>query len=305
MDMAKPFVKWAGGKRQLISQIVGKLPQGFGEEKFRKYAEPFVGGGALLFHLFKHNLIDEAYISDNNPEIINVYLTIKNDVEGLIKQLQILQDEYDSAKGNPEERRIDYFEHRDEFNNMNLRMLEDETTKRAAYFIYLNKTGFNGLFRVNKKGGFNVPPSSLKDKTFLDENNLTEVSEVLQNVKIHHGDFQACENWVDSDTFVYFDPPYRPLTKTSFTTYSSHSWNDDTEQIRLANFVKKLAKDLKLMISNSNPEEVNDGDPFFAEQFPDNQGFFRTPVQAKRSINSKGDGRGQVSELIITNYKIR
>lgn len=303
--MAKPFVKWAGGKRQLLSQIVEKLPQGFGEGTFRKYAEPFVGGGALLFHLFKHNLIDEAYISDNNPEIINVYLTIKNDVEGLIKQLQILQDEYDSAKDNPEERRIDYFEHRDEFNDMNLRMLENETTKRAAYFIYLNKTGFNGLFRVNKRGGFNVPPSSLKDKTFLDENNLKEVSRVLQNVKIHHGDFQACESWVDSNTFVYFDPPYRPLTKTSFTTYSSHSWNDDKEQIRLANFVKKLAKGLKLMISNSNPEDVNDGDLFFAEQFPDNQGFFRTPVQAIRSINSKGDGRGQVSELIITNYKIR
>ena len=271
--MAKPFVKWAGGKRQLISQIVEKLPLGFGEGTFRKYAEPFVGGGALLFHLFEHNLIDEAYISDNNPEIINVYLTIKNDVEGLIKQLQILQDEYDSAKGNPEERRNDYFKHRDEFNDMNLRMFESETTKRAAYFIYLNKTGFNDYLELIKKVHL-TPPSSLKDKTFLDENNLKEVSKVLQNVKIHHGDFQACENWVDSDTFVYFDPPYCPLTKTSFTTYSSHSWNDDKEQIRLANFVKKLAKGLKLMISNSNPEDVNDGDPFFAEQFPDNQGFF-------------------------------
>jgi DNA adenine methylase len=168
--------------------------------------------------------------------------------------------------------------------------------------IYLNKTGFNGLFRVNKKGELNVPPAGGNDKNFLDIENLRSVSKVLRNVKILQGDYTICEDLIENNTFVYFDPPYRPLKSTSFTTYSTHVF-DDKEQERLANFAVNLGnKGAKVMLSNSDPKNVDPNDDFFDNLYSMENGFKIDRVQAIRAINSKGDGRGRISELLIMNY---
>tara|TARA_B110000881_G_scaffold55890_1_gene47690 strand:+ start:151 stop:1062 length:912 start_codon:yes stop_codon:yes gene_type:complete len=303
--MAKPFVKWAGGKRQLLDKLTNTLPQNFGTIIPGSYAEPFVGGGAMMFKLFEMKLIEKAVICDFNEELILVYNTIKEDVVGLIQELSTLKKEYDSLE--LDARRELYFQLRDEFNKSKISTdfsnLSPKWAKRASLFIFLNKTGFNGLYRVNKSGYFNVPPSNMADKDFVQKENLLQVSAVLANVTILHGDYQKCGEYLEKDWFVYFDPPYRPISATSFTTYSSHKWGDDKEQIRLADFCKELNEiSVNILVSNSDPKQVNPSDLFFEEQYLAAQGFQIKSVDARRAINSKGDGRGKVKELLISNY---
>jgi DNA adenine methylase len=303
--MAKPFLKWAGGKRQLLDKLFNTLPRDFGSKSQCHYAEPFVGGGAMLFKLFEMKLIEKAVICDFNEELILVYKTIKENVVGLIQELSILKKEYDPLDLNT--RRELYFRLRDEFNDSkkttDFSNYSSKWLKRASLFIFLNKTGFNGLYRVNKSGYFNVPPSNMADKDFVQKENLLQVSTVLANVTILHGDYQKCSEYLEKDWFVYFDPPYRPISATSFTTYSSHKWGGDKEQIRLAEFCKKLNEiNVNILVSNSDPQQVNPEDLFFQEQYLATQGFQIKSVDAIRAINSKGDGRGKVKELLISNY---
>jgi DNA adenine methylase len=302
--MARPFIKWAGGKRQLMDHIISNLPTTFGKGEFRKYAEPFVGGGAVMFKLFELKRIDEAIIIDYNSDLILTYEVIKNDIEMAIEKLTSLQNDYDAF--NYEQRKEQFFKIRTKFNS-NIHddksyFTREEKAIHASRFIFLNKVGFNGLYRVNSNGEFNVPPSDLKKKVIFEDSNLRAASQVLEKVEIYQGDFSECEDKIDNNTFVYFDPPYKPITKTSFTAYANSNFND-VQQKRLADFCVVLTKNgVKIMTSNSNPKQNDDSCTFFDDIYDGKDGFSITPVQAIRSINSKGSGRGKVSELIITNY---
>ncbi len=292
---AKPFIKWAGGKGQLLPTIRKFYPSGLGMT-IRKYCEPMVGAGAVLFDILNTYEMDEVYICDTNVELINVYKAVKNNVIELIELLSEYENEH--LKRADEERKEYYYQQRERFNAEIQQPRKENSLLRAALFIYLNKTCFNGLFRVNKKGLFNVPMGSYKNPTICDVENLKKTSELLQCVTIISGDYTCIENIIDENTFVYFDPPYRPLTKTAeFTSYNADDFNDE-DQVKLAEFIKSL-KVAKVMASNSDPKNVDENDEFFDDLYVD-LNIYR--VSANRAINSKGKGRGKVSELLITNY---
>lgn len=305
--MAHPFIKWAGGKRQLLDELVNLAPDDLSAIGNRSYAEPFIGGGAFLFKLFELDYIDRAIICDFNKDLILTYRTIKNDVEGLIKVLTKLNKEY--TNHSVQERRSAYFEHRKEFNKSREIIDYDANNGidvvQAALFIYLNKTGFNGLYRVNGIGEFNVPPSNLANKDFTQDANLRDVSKVLQSVDIYCGDYQSSLSELPKNCFVYFDPPYRPLTKTSFTTYAGMNWSDDSQQIRLAKFCKQLhLSGHRFMMSNSDPTQCEEGggQQFFHNLFPE-PSFNIQSVDAIRAINSNGKQRGPVKEILVRNFE--
>lgn len=262
-ESAHPFIKWAGGKGQSLETLKANLPRGLGET-ITKYAEPFVGGGALLFSLLSEYRFKEVYVSDNNRELMNAYTVIKEDVDGLIKLLGDYQLEYDLISDL--DRDEFYYEKRESFNGIPL--AEETKTEKAALFILLNKTCFNGLYRVNKKGEFNVPAGKYKNPLICDENNLKKVSSLLKNVNIVCGDYKECYNFADKNTLVYFDPPYRPLNTTSaFTAYTENGFGDD-DQKELAAFYKSLSdKGAFVMLSNSDPKNANENDTFFDELY--------------------------------------
>ena len=290
-----PFVKWAGGKGQLLDVLKANLPDGIGTT-ITKYAEPFIGGGALFFALLNEYSFDEVYINDNNKELINAYLTIKDNCELLLNELQILQKSYEKLDIN--EQQVFYYTQRDKFNELPLD--ESTSTVKAALFIFLNKTCFNGLYRVNKSGKFNVPAGKYKNPLICDKENLMNISKRLQNVIMRSCDYHDVESFADERTLVYFDPPYRPLTVTSsFTSYTENQFNDD-DQIELAKFYKTLSnKGVKVLLSNSDPHNVNYEDNFFDDLFCE---FNIQRITAGRSINSKAEKRGNVTELLIKNY---
>lgn len=290
--IVKPFIKWAGGKNQLLNELVKKLPfENY--NNITKYAEPFVGGGAVLFYILNNYNIKEVYISDINSKLIVTYKMIKKNVDELIIKLEKIQEEYLILDENS--RKIYYLEKRKEFNLSNLNDIDI-----ATLFIFLNKTCFNGLYRVNKKGEFNVPMGKYKKPLICDRENLKQVSNKLKNVKIICGDYKKSIKFIDSDTFVYFDPPYRPINITSsFTAYTKDSFTDN-EQIELAKYIDKLTeKGAKIMLSNSDPKNVNKNDAFFDELY-NKYNIFR--VKAKRTINSNASSRGEIDELVIINY---
>lgn len=232
----KPFLKWAGGKGQLLKEIEKYYP--FDNVVITKYAEPFVGGGAVLFDILSKYNLEEIYISDINAELINTYTIVRDYIEELIKLLKKYQLEYVPLEA--EERKSYYMAKRERFNDLKVNDNETESIEKAALMIFLNKTCFNGLFRVNKKGLFNVPMGSYKNPLICDEKNLRAVSDKLQSVKIVCGDYRNSAEFIDEHTFVYFDPPYRPLTETAnFTAYTENLFNDD-EQIELARFVDDM-----------------------------------------------------------------
>ncbi len=288
-----PFLKWAGGKRQLLPVINDNLPPELKSGKISKYIEPFVGGGAVLFDLLQKYKFKEVIINDYNENLINLYKAIKNDANLIINNLGLISDEY--LQLGEEHRKEYYYFIREAFNNAS-----DDSIEKSVYFLFLNKTCFNGLYRVNSKNQFNVPHGRYKNPTILDKDGLINISKILSNVKITHGDFANVEQYVDDSTFVYLDPPYRPLNNTSsFTSYSSNGF-DDNEQIRLANFFDILnEKRAKLMLSNSDPKNTDADDIFFDDLY---EKYNITRVEAKRAINSNPDGRGKLTELLITNY---
>lgn len=291
---AKPFIKWAGGKGQLLPTIKKFQPPLLGTA-IKKYCEPMVGAGAVLFDILNTYEMDEVYICDTNMELINAYNVVKNNVDELIELLITYENEH--LKRSDENRKEYYYLQRELF-NIEIQKVANNSLLRAALFIYLNKTCFNGLYRVNRKGLFNVPMGSYKNPKICDIDMLRRASELLQGVTILHGDYTCVEKYIDESTFVYFDPPYRPLTKTAeFTSYTTDEF-DDNAQIRLAEFIKSLGR-AKVMASNSDPKNVNEDDNFFDNLYA---GLNIYRVTANRAINSQGKGRGKINELLITNY---
>jgi DNA adenine methylase len=299
---AKPFLKWAGGKRQLLDELDTRLPPGVREGKIKTYIEPFVGGGAVYFHANNIYTFDACHIYDINEELTLAYTVIKNDIEDLIAILRDVEVEYLSLDS--EGRKECFYRIRNRYNEAKHSIRWDTYSKdwilRAANLIFLNRTCFNGLFRVNSKGEFNVPFGRYKNPTILHEEVLRNDSLILENTTIHQGDFSDCARWVDEETFVYFDPPYRPLNQTSsFTSYSKDGFGDD-DQRRLAEAFRRLdSRGAKLMLSNSDPKNEDPNDHFFDDLYA---GYSIDRVPARRMINRDGDRRGEIYELIITNY---
>jgi len=284
----KPFLKWAGGKSQLLDEIEKYYPS-----KIDKYCEPFVGGGAVLFDLLSKFQPKEVLINDINPELTNCYTQIKNNVSDLIEVLSDWQEKY--LASSPEERKSVYFEKRNRFNE--LIQTKENTVEKAALMIYLNKTCFNGLYRVNAKGLFNVPSGVYKNPGICQAETLQSVSKALQNVQISTGDYKQTQNFIDAKTFVYIDPPYRPLTQSaSFTSYAKDGFGDK-EQVELGNFVSLIhGMGTKVLLSNSDPKNTDKNDNFFDDLYG---AYEINRVHASRMINSKANGRGEITELMV------
>lgn len=300
---AKPFMKWAGGKGQLIEQMQAFFPPEMLTGEIHRYAEPFVGSGALFFHVVQRYRVKEYFLSDVNDELILAYKTIQRDVEGVIRKLEHMQEEY--YRMSPPSREEKFYSVRHEFNQKRAKThfesFSPAWVKRTAEIIFLNRTCFNGLFRVNAKSEFNVPFGRYKKPIICSPENLRAVSRALQETEIICGDFAKCEAFVDDSTFVYFDPPYRPISKTaSFTSYSNHDFGEG-EQRRLAEFYKHLDRDkhAKLMLSNSDPKNENPQDDFFDDIYRD---YRIVRVKANRMINCDATKRGKINELLVMNY---
>ncbi len=287
---AKPFVKWAGGKTQLIDEIDARLPKKEIEAgEIDTYVEPFVGGGAVFFHIAQNYPQFKRFcLLDVNEDLVNCYNEITDNVESLVAKLRRLEREF--LRLGQAARKDFYYRIRERLN----------ADREPAKLIFLNKTCYNGLYRVNRKGAFNVPFGGYKQPTICDRENLTNASALLQNAEIICGDFEESATYIDETAFVYFDPPYRPLSRTaSFTSYAKEAF-DEEAQIRLAQFCRQIdAKGAKFLLSNSDPKNEDPNEFFFEEQY---EGFGIQTVKASRVINCKSSGRGQINELLITNY---
>lgn len=297
MEIVKPFVKWAGGKGSLIPQLTNFYPFELKNGEIKSYVEPFVGGGAVLIDILQKYNVELAYAFDTNRDLINCYNVIKANVEELIKCLKEKEEKY--IKLEDDNRQKYFYQIRNDYNSYNNN--GELNVKRASEFIFLNKTCFNGLYRVNKSGEFNVPFGKYKNPKICDTNNLRNLSKLFENVTFQYGDYKESSQYIDNETFAYFDPPYRPLSITSaFTSYTKEDFNDNNQK-ELAKYFKELDHKLaKLMLSNSNPKNVNKDDTFFETIY---KGFNINEVSAKRMINSNAKGRGEISELLITNYE--
>lgn len=295
IQIAKPFIKWAGGKTQLITEIEKALPSNLTNNKFT-YIEPFVGSGAILFWMLNNfPNIEKAVINDINIDLINTYRTIASKPNELISILHQLQNEFHLLDFDIEQKKEYYYQKRELYNKR-----KEEQIAQSALFIFLNRTCFNGLYRVNKNNAFNVPIGSYKKPTICDEKNILAVSNVLQKVEILCGDYEQTLNNANTNAFFYFDPPYKPLSETSsFNSYATDEFNDK-EQIRLRNFCSVLEnKGYKWMLSNSDVNGKESNNSFFDEIYSE---FAISRVKAKRMINSDPKKRGELNELLITNY---
>ena len=297
----KPFLKWAGGKTQLLPQLNELLPTKLKANAIKTYIEPFVGGAAMFFNLYKSYDFKMVYLFDTNQELIILYNVIKNDLELLIKELSDISKEYFSLS--EQKRNAYYYTRRNEYNNfdktIDANIYNQKFIRRAALTIFINRTCFNGLYRVNSQNNFNVPVGKYKNPRILDEENLRNVSATLQIANIKHCDFSETLKYTDSDTFIYYDPPYRPISKTSaFTAYSANDF-DDNEQLRLKKLFDACHKKGALqMESNSDPTNYIK-DTFFDDLYTD---YKIHRVKASRIINSNAKKRGPIRELVITNY---
>ena len=292
---AKPFLKWAGGKTQLIKEIRNRLPKDFENLKYT-YIEPFVGSGAVLFWLINNfPNIEKAIINDINRDLINTYKVVSTQPDALISVLSTMQSEYHSLD-TLQEKKAEYYYHKRE--NYNLRNTDNIT--QAALFIFLNRTCFNGLYRVNKSNAFNVPMGSYKKPTICDKENILAASKALQKVEILSGDYEKTEEHAGENSFFYIDPPYKPLnTTSSFNSYAKDEFNDQ-QQIRLRDFCAKIdSMGFQWMLSNSDVKDVDENTSFFDELYSE---FNIERVKATRRINSKAEKRGELNELLITNY---
>lgn len=295
MALAKPFIKWVGGKGQLIEQLDAQLPADFGDWKDVTYIEPFVGGGAMLFYMLQqYPNIRHAVINDINPDLTTCYRTVRDMPEKLITALAEIQKAYNALE--TEEGRKDFFlAVRDRYNEKNLDPLEN-TTK----FFFLNRTCFNGLYRVNKKGLFNVPFGKYTNPQICDPSTIRKDSELLQRVEILTGDFEVTFDYAQGNTLFYFDPPYRPLSDTSsFNDYAKEAFNDDA-QIRLKEFCDRINESgFHFMLSNSDCKGKNEDDNFFDVLY---EAYNIKRVWALRSINSNPSKRGKLTEILVHNY---
>lgn len=299
---AKPFLKWAGGKGKLLPIINKQLPQGIHKGEIKTYIEPFLGGGAVYFNLNKQYNFDRVILNDTNIELIATYRTVKEKVESLIIELTKLEQTF--LTKDVVDRQTMYYEIRTKFNQekttIDYTKVDSFVIQHSAHLIFLNKTCFNGLYRENSKGEFNVPFGDYKNPTICDVDNLRNCSFALQRVELISMDFEQLDRYITPDTFIYLDPPYRPLSNTaSFNNYHRTPFNDDSQK-RLAEWAEKIdAKKALFMLSNSDPKNTDPTDNFFDNLY---HSFTIKRVRASRSINSKASNRGAINELIIKNY---
>ncbi len=300
--IAKPFLKWAGGKSQLLGKFYGFYPEELKNGMINHYYEPFIGGGAVFFDVAQRFNIKSAYLYDINQELILTYLVIQQDVNRLIEILNSFQKKYE--KFDEKAQSEFYYQIRGEFNRNLLKTdfskYNEDWIVRAAQIIFMNKTCFNGLFRFNQSGEFNVPAGRYKNPKILDEQNLVLASKLLQIAEIKNAGFETIENDIVENSFVYFDPPYRPISKTSgFTAYSKFKF-EDAEQKRLAELFHRLnQKGIRQMLSNSDPKNIDPDDHFFDEMYNE---FNISRIPARRMINSNATKREAINEIIVTNY---
>lgn len=295
MAKAKPFIKWVGGKGQLIEQLEALLPADFAERKNVTYIEPFVGGGAMLFYMLQtYPNIKSAVINDINPDLTLCYQVVRDNPAELIKSLNAIQAEY-YALQTEEDRKIFFLQQRERFNSKMLSKIDNTTL-----FFFLNRTCFNGLYRVNKAGKFNVPFGKYVSPTICDEATIYADSELLQKVDIMTGDFEQTFEKIENNTFFYFDPPYRPLSNTSsFNDYAKEDFNDSA-QIRLKQFCDRLnAVGVDFMLSNSDCLG-KDGDRFFDDLYIK---YRIERVLASRNVNAIASKRGKITEIVVKNYR--
>ncbi|MGM9830655.1 MAG: DNA adenine methylase [Paludibacteraceae bacterium] len=292
---AKPFVKWVGGKTQLIDQLEALLPADFDQWENVTYIEPFVGGGAMLFYMLqKHPNIKSAIINDINPDLTTCYKVVRDEPVALVKALQYLQEEY--YKLSTEEARKAFFmDRRDEFNTKQL-----DPIRNTTLFFFLNRTCFNGLYRVNKAGLFNVPFGKYETPTICDPITIYADSELLQRVEILTGDYQQTLSYAKGNTLFYFDPPYRPLSNTSsFNDYTKEAFND-MAQCRLKSFCDQVQNaGYKFMLSNSDCFNTPLKDRFFEDLYLE---YIIERVLASRSVNANPAKRGKLQEILVHNY---
>jgi DNA adenine methylase len=299
---ARPFVKWVGGKTQLIPQLDSVLPKRIKSGTIKTYIEPFVGGGALFFHIAQTYHIERFILADNNIDLILAYWTIRERVGQVITALHDLQTKYINL---PEPKREEqYYNVRKLFNetksHIDPAVFSQSWVERTVQLIFLNKTCFNGLFRVNSAGQFNVAFGKYDNPKICDADNLVQVSNILRRAQIMLCDFQGILSFVDENSFVYIDPPYRPISTTAnFTAYSASTFTA-LDQQRLANFCAAVSESgANQLISNSDPANHDPEDRFFEHNYP---GFRIVRTSANRMINCKADKRGKINELMILNY---
>lgn len=295
MAKAKPFIKWVGGKGQLIEQLEALLPADFTERENVTYIEPFVGGGAMLFYMLQtYPNIKSAVINDINPDLTLCYQVVRDTPTELIDSLKEIQSQYYALK-TEEERKTFFLEQRDRFNTKSLNAIDN-----CTLFFFLNRTCFNGLYRVNKAGKFNVPFGKYVTPKICDAATIYADSKMLQKVEIMTGDFEQTFDKIEGNTFFYFDPPYRPLSNTSsFNDYTKEDFNDEA-QIRLKLFCDRLNEiGVNFMLSNSDCLGKNGTDRFFDDLFIN---YKIERVWASRNINSVASKRGKLTEIVISNY---
>ena len=288
---AKPFIKWVGGKSQLIEQLEAKLPADFDNWENVTYIEPFVGGGAMLFYMLQtHPNIKSAIINDINEDLTTCYKVVKQSPDTLVESLKQIQKEYYSLQ-NEDTRKQFFLLMREEFNTKQLNPIDNTTL-----FFFLNRTCFNGLYRVNKAGLFNVPFGRYETPTICDPNTIYADSELLQNVEILTGDYQRTLVHAKGNTLFYFDPPYRPLNNTSsFNDYAKEAFND-LAQRRLKEFCDQVeTAGYQFMLSNSDC-----GDMFFDDLYAQ---YIIERVWASRSVNANPQKRGKLTEILVHNYQ--
>lgn len=298
MAKAKPFIKWVGGKSQLIEQLEALLPADFAEREDVTYIEPFVGGGAMLFYMLQtYPNIKSAVINDINPDLTLCYQVVRDNPTELIKSLNAIQSDYYALR-TEEERKMFFLQQRERFNSKSLNDIDNTTL-----FFFLNRTCFNGLYRVNKSGKFNVPFGKYTSPTICDSATIYADSKLLQKVDIMTGDFEQTFVKIKGNTFFYFDPPYRPLSNTSnFNDYTKEDFNDNA-QIRLKVFCDRLNENgVNFMLSNSDCLSKDGTDRFFDDLFID---YNIERVWASRNVNAIASKRGKLTEIVVNNYQNR
>lgn len=298
MAKAKPFIKWVGGKGQLIEQLEALLPADFAERENVTYIEPFVGGGAMLFYMLQtYSNVKSAVINDINPDLTLCYQVVRDNPTELIKSLNAIQAEYYNFRTEVE-RKMFFLQQRERFNSKSLDKIDNTTL-----FFFLNRTCFNGLYRVNKAGKFNVPFGKYATPTICDSATIYADSKLLQKVDIMTGDFEQTFVKIKGNTFFYFDPPYRPLSNTSsFNDYVKEGFNDDA-QIRLKVFCDRLNENgVDFMLSNSDCLGKDGTDRFFDDLFFD---YNIERVWASRNVNAIASKRGKLTEIVVNNYHHR
>jgi DNA adenine methylase len=299
---AKPFLKWAGGKGQLLSKFRELYPQPLKDNKIKHYYEPFLGSGAVYFDIAQNYNIEKAWLYDINPELVLTYKVVQQDAAKLIDFLYRYQKEY--LKLSNVQREKYFYDQRTNYNlqrfNVDYDKYADTWIARAAQLIFLNRTCFNGLYRVNSKGDFNTPAGKYDNPTICDEYNLLAVAKVLENATIKRADFRQVKRDLKKNSFVYFDPPYRPISKTaSFKAYSKNDFGDK-EQIELAELFTSIDKSGEwIMLSNSDPKNNNPEDNFFDDLY---SAYKLIRIPARRMINSDASKRGNINEIVVTNY---